>query len=177
MTAGSGAAKPPPMAEAFNEKTLPAQKAERYAAVAEEIAAVLEGEPNLVARMATVASMLANTFEDYFWTGFYVVDPGKPDELVVGPYQGTLGCLRIAFGRGVCGAAARTRQTQVVPDVHAFPGHIACDSRSASEIVVPVVDSQGQLIAVFDVDSERPAAFDALDAEWLERILLRTFAH
>ncbi|WP_374470043.1 GAF domain-containing protein [Phenylobacterium sp.] len=165
------------MAEAFNEKTLPAQKAERYAAVAEEIAAVLEGEPNLVARMATVASMLANTFEDYFWTGFYVVDPGKPDELVVGPYQGTLGCLRIAFGRGVCGAAARTRQTQVVPDVHAFPGHIACDSRSASEIVVPVVDSQGQLIAVFDVDSERPAAFDALDAEWLERILLRTFAH
>jgi GAF domain-containing protein len=164
------------MAEAFNEKSLPAQKAERYAAVAEEIAAVLAGEPNLVARMATVASMLANSFDDYFWTGFYVVDPDKPDELVVGPYQGTLGCLRIAFGRGVCGTAARTRQTQVVPDVHAFPGHIACDSRSASEVVVPVVDSQGRLIAVFDVDSERPAAFDDIDAEWLERILLRTFA-
>jgi GAF domain-containing protein len=165
------------MAEAFNDKILPAEKAERYAAVAEEIAAVLDGEPNLVARMATVASMLANTFDDYFWTGFYVVDPAKPEELVVGPYQGTLGCLRIAFGRGVCGTAARTRQTQVVADVHAFPGHIACDSRSASEIVVPVVDSQGQLIAVFDVDSERPAAFDATDAEWLERILLKTFAH
>jgi len=164
------------MAEAFNDKTLPAAKAERYAAVAEEIAAVLDGEPNLTARMATVGSMLANSFEDFFWTGFYVVDPDKPDELVVGPYQGTLGCLRIAFGRGVCGTAARTRQTQVVEDVHAFPGHIACDSRSASEIVVPVVDAQGRLIAVFDVDSERPAAFDAVDAEWLERILLRTFA-
>ncbi|WP_334162918.1 GAF domain-containing protein [Phenylobacterium sp.] len=164
------------MAEAFNDKTLPDAKTERYAAVAEEIAAVLDGEPNLTARMATVASMLASSFDDYFWTGFYVVDPDKPDELVVGPYQGTLGCLRIAFGRGVCGTAARTRQTQVVEDVHAFPGHIACDSRSASEIVVPVVDAQGRLIAVFDVDSERPAAFDAVDAEWLERILLRTFA-
>lgn len=164
------------MAEAFNDKTLPAEKAERYAAVADEIAAVLQGETNLTARMATVSSMLANTFESYFWTGFYVVDPLKPDELVVGPYQGTLGCLRIAFGRGVCGAAARSRQTQVVQDVNAFPGHIACDSHTLSEIVVPVVDVEGHLIAVFDVDSDRPAAFDAVDAEWLERILQDTFA-
>ncbi len=163
------------MAEAFNEITLPAEKAERYAAVFAEIASVLEGEPNRVARMATVASMLANSFEHYFWTGFYVVDETKGDELVVGPYQGTLGCMRIAFGRGVCGAAAATRQTQVVEDVHAFPGHIACDSRSASEIVVPVIDGRGELIAVFDVDSERPAAFDAVDREWLERILGATF--
>ena len=164
------------MAEAFNELVLPAEKRERYAAVAEEIASVLEGEPNLTARMATVASMLAATFEHYFWTGFYVVDPEKRDELVVGPYQGTLGCLRIAFGRGVCGTAARTRQTQVVADVEAFPGHIACDSRSKSEVVVPVVDRDGRLIAVFDVDSEAPAAFDAADAEWLERILKQVFA-
>jgi L-methionine (R)-S-oxide reductase len=164
------------MAEPFNAKVLPAEKAERYAAVAQEIAAVLEGEPNLTARMATVASMLAATFESYFWTGFYVVDLAKPDELVVGPYQGTLGCLRIAFGRGVCGTAARSRQTQVVKDVSAFPDHIACDSRSMSEIVVPVVDAQGHLIAVFDVDSDKPAAFDSLDAEWLERILQDTFA-
>jgi L-methionine (R)-S-oxide reductase len=164
------------MAEAFNDKVLPTDKAQRYAAVAEEIASVLDGEPNLVARMATVSSMLAAAFPQYFWTGFYVVDPGKPDELVVGPYQGTLGCLRIAFGRGVCGTAARTRQTQVVDDVSAFPGHIACDSRSVSEIVVPVVDAQGHLIAVFDVDSDQPAAFDGLDAEWLERILQDTFA-
>jgi GAF domain-containing protein len=164
------------MAEAFNEIVLPTAKAERYAAVAEEIAAVLAGEPNRTARMATVAGMLASSFDHYFWTGFYVVDPEKPHELVVGPYQGTLGCLRIAFGRGVCGTAAAMRQTQVVADVHAFPGHIACDSRSASEIVVPVFDEAGRLIAVFDVDSERPAAFDAVDREWLERILNATFA-
>jgi L-methionine (R)-S-oxide reductase len=164
------------MAEPFNDKVLPAAKAERYAAVAQEIAAVLDGEPNLTARMATVASMLAASFDHYLWTGFYVVDPEKREELVVGPYQGTLGCLRIAFGQGVCGTAARSRQTQVVEDVNAFPGHIACDSRSVSEIVVPVVDAQGRLIAVFDVDSAAPAAFDALDAEWLERILQDSFA-
>jgi GAF domain-containing protein len=164
------------MAEAFNEKILPAAKAARYAAVAEEIASVLDGEPNRVARMATVASMLANSFESFFWTGFYVVDPDKPRELVVGPYQGTLGCMRIAFGRGVCGTAAETRATQVVEDVNAFPGHIACDSRSASEIVAPVFGKAGELIAVFDVDSEAPAAFDAVDAEWLERILKAVFA-
>ena len=163
------------MAEAFNDKTLTGGKAERYAAVAQEIAAVLAGEPNLTARMATVAAMLAATFEHYFWTGFYVVDPDRPDELVVGPYQGTLGCLRIAFGRGVCGTAAATGETLVVADVHAFPGHIACDSRSMSEIVVPVRDAQDRLIAVFDVDSEAPAAFDWADQAGLERILRATF--
>ena len=164
------------MAEAFNTLALPAAKAARYAAVAEEIAAVLAGEPNLVARMATVAGMLAASFEDYFWTGFYVVDPLKPQELVVGPYQGTLGCLRIAFGRGVCGTAAATGEIQIVEDVNAIANHIACDSRSLSEIVLPVRDAQGRLIGVFDVDSERRAAFDSLDAEWLERILAATFS-
>jgi L-methionine (R)-S-oxide reductase len=164
------------MAEAFNDKILPTEKAQRYAAVAEEIASVLDGEPNITARMATVASMLAASFDHFYWTGFYVVDPDKREELVVGPYQGTLGCLRIAFGQGVCGTAARSRQTQVVEDVNAFPGHIACDSRSVSEIVVPVVDADGRLIAVFDVDAVAPAAFDRLDAEWLERILQDSFA-
>ncbi|WP_374577862.1 GAF domain-containing protein [Phenylobacterium sp.] len=164
------------MAEAFNELTLPAVKAERYAAVAEEIAAVLEGEPNLTARMATVASMLAASFEAFFWTGFYVVDPARERELVVGPYQGTLGCLRIAFGRGVCGAAAASGRTQLVPDVHAFPGHIACDGRSRSEVVVPVFEASGRLIAVLDVDSDRPAAFDEVDVEWLEKIVRDTFS-
>ena len=163
------------MAEAFNERVLPAEKEQRYAAVAEEIAAVLAGEPNLTARMATVAGMLATSFEDYFWTGFYVVDPDKADELVVGPYQGSLGCLRIAFGRGVCGTAAASGQAQIVEDVNAIPNHIACDARSQSEIVVPVRDGAGKLIAVFDVDSERKSAFDALDAQWLERILGATF--
>lgn len=163
------------MAEAFNDKTLTADKAARYAEVTEEIASVLDGEGNLTARMATVASMLASSFDHYFWTGFYVVDPTKDRELVVGPYQGSLGCLRIAYGRGVCGTAAATGQTQLVADVHAFPGHIACDSRSASEIVVPVFDAAGALLAVFDVDSDRPAAFDAVDQQGLETILKATF--
>ena len=154
----------------------PADKGERYAELAAEIAAVLAAELNVTARMATVASMLHDAFESYFWTGFYVVDPARGDELVVGPYQGTLGCLRIAFGRGVCGVAAAERKTQLVEDVHVFPGHIACDSRSNSEIVVPVFDKAGALIAVFDVDSTDLAAFDAVDAEWLERILVATFS-
>ncbi|MFA4893620.1 GAF domain-containing protein [Brevundimonas sp.] len=154
----------------------PADKAARYAELEDEILAVLDGEPNRVARMATVASMLADAFPVFFWTGFYVVDPDKADELVVGPYQGTLGCLRIAFGRGVCGAAARDRATQIVDDVHAFPGHIACDARSASEIVVPVFDADGGLIAVFDVDATETSAFDAADAYALERLMARVFA-
>lgn len=153
----------------------PADKAARYAEVEAEILAVLDGEPNLTARMATVSSMLADAFPTFFWTGFYVADPDKPGELVVGPYQGTLGCLRIPFGRGVCGAAARDRATQVVEDVHAFPGHIACDSRSASEIVVPVIDGAGNLIAVFDIDATETSAFDAVDAQALERLMAKVF--
>lgn len=153
----------------------PADKAARYAEVEAEVLAVLDGEPNLTARMATLASMLADAFDHFFWTGFYVVAPDKADELVVGPYQGTLGCLRIAFGRGVCGTAAATRRTQIVEDVHAFPGHIACDSRSASEIVVPVLDGEGQLIAVFDVDATEKAAFDADDQVALERLMAKVF--
>ncbi|MDP2764176.1 MAG: GAF domain-containing protein [Brevundimonas sp.] len=154
----------------------PADKATRYAEVEGEILAVLDAEPNRVARMATVASMLADAFPAFFWTGFYVVDPDQADTLVVGPYQGTLGCLRIAFGRGVCGAAARDRTTRIVEDVHAFPGHIACDARSASEIVVPVFDAAGALIAVFDVDATETSAFDAADAAALERLMARVFA-
>jgi GAF domain-containing protein len=153
----------------------PADKAARYAEVEGEILAVLDGEPNRTARMATVAAMLADAFPVFFWTGFYVVDPDKADELVVGPYQGTLGCLRIAFGRGVCGTAARDRATRIVDDVHAFPGHIACDSRSASEIVVPVFDGSGALIAVFDVDATETSAFDASDAHALERLMGKVF--
>lgn len=154
----------------------PADKAARYDEVEQEILAVLDGEPNRIAKMATVSSMLADAFPIFFWTGFYVVDDSKSDELVVGPYQGTLGCLRIAFGRGVCGTAAAARETQIVEDVHAFPGHIACDPRSASEIVVPVVDGSGALIGVFDVDATEKAAFDAVDAAALERLLGKVFA-
>jgi L-methionine (R)-S-oxide reductase len=163
------------LAERFNDVVLPVAKAARYAAVAEEVAAVLAGETNVTARLATVAAMLAQAFEHYFWAGFYLVDPQKPDELVVGPYQGTLGCLRIAIGRGVCGVAAAERRTLIVPDVEAFPGHIACDARSKSEIVVPVIGPGGALIGVFDVDAERLDAFDETDAAGLERILRESF--
>ena len=146
-------------------------KAEIYTQTAREIAAGLEGETNNVARMATVSCLLSEAFDSYFWTGFYVVDPNKTEELVVGPYQGTLGCLRIPFSRGVCGAAAKTGDIQIVEDVHAFPGHIACDVRSQSEIVVPVYGPDGKIFAVFDVDSTEVGSFDAVDAAGLAPIL------
>jgi len=164
------------MAEDFDPAHLSDDKRVRYGELAEEVASVLDGERDVIARMATVSSMLHHAFDAFFWTGFYVVDPDKGDELMVGPYQGTLGCLRIPFGRGVCGAAATERRTVIVEDVDAFPGHIACDSRSKSEIVAPVFDPSGRLIAVFDVDSDRPAAFDETDARGIETILRQTFA-
>ena len=164
------------MAETFSPSFLPQAKAARYRELSAEIAAVVAGEPDRVARMASVAAMLAASFEHFFWTGFYQVDTTRKGELVVGPYQGTLGCLRIAFGRGVCGAAAEKRETVIVEDVDAFPGHIACDSRSRSEIVVPVFDPEGVLIAVLDVDSTDYTAFDAQDAAALEQIVNQTFS-
>lgn len=144
-------------------------KSELYRDVRKQIASVIAGETSVTARYATASCLLREAFGDrFFWTGFYVVDPLKPAELVVGPYQGTLGCLRIPFGRGVCGAAAATGTTQLVADVHAFPGHIACDSRSNSEIVVPVFDRDGALAAVLDIDSTEFGAFDAEDQAGLE---------
>ncbi|WP_417464880.1 GAF domain-containing protein [Kordiimonas sp.] len=152
-------------------------KHEIYAETAAQIEAVLEGETDRTAQMATVSCLLSQAFPDsYFWTGFYIVDPARENELVVGPYQGTLGCLRIPFGRGVCGTAAAERETQIVEDVHAIPNHIACDSRSNSEIVVPVFDRSGKLIAVFDVDSTEKGTFDEVDKDWLERIVASIFA-
>lgn len=141
-----------------------------YNDVARQIAAVIEGETSVIARYATAACLLNEAFDYFFWTGFYLVDPLKPTELVVGPYQGTLGCLRIPFGRGVCGACAQKGETIIVKDVHEFPGHIACDSRSNSEIVVPVFDKDGKLVAVLDVDSTELASFDEDDKAGLERI-------
>ncbi|MFY0638073.1 GAF domain-containing protein [Maricaulis maris] len=146
-------------------------KAELYEDVRKQIAAVIAGETSRTARFATASCLLREMFgERFFWTGFYEVDPAKPTELVVGPYQGTMGCLRIPFGKGVCGAAAATGETQLVEDVHAFPGHIACDSRSNSEIVVPVRDADGQLVAVLDIDSTEFGAFDTDDQAGLEAI-------
>jgi len=163
------------MAETFRETQLPIAKTDRYDALTAEVVAVLAGEPDRIARMATIAAMLAQAFDTFLWCGFYLVDPAKDDELVVGPYQGTLGCLRIAFGRGVCGAAALERRTLIVPDVANFPGHIACDARSRSEIVVPVLDPSGTLVAVLDIDSADLAAFDERDAAGLEAIVRQVF--
>lgn len=145
-------------------------KEELYKEVRAEILSVVDGEPSVTARYASAACLLSQKFDDFFWTGFYVVDPVKKNELVVGPYQGTLGCLRIPFGRGVCGTAAQTLTTQLVPDVHKFPGHIACDSRSNSEIVVPVMDENGKLVSVLDVDSTEYDSFDETDRIYLEDI-------
>ncbi len=149
--------------------TYSSDKATAYSQLVEEIASVVAGETSRTARYATTVSLLKAAFgERFFWCGFYEVDPLKQRELVVGPYQGTLGCLRIPFAKGVCGACATQRETIIVPDVHAFPGHIACDSRSNSEIVVPVFDAAGVLVAVLDVDSTEFAAFDDADARGLE---------
>lgn len=144
-----------------------------HAEVTARIRALCAGEDDEVALMATVACELFHAFDDFDWVGFYrVVAPGL---LKIGPYQGGHGCLVIPFERGVCGAAARERRTQVVPDVAAFPGHIACAATTRSEIVVPVFGRDGTLIAVLDIDSDTPAAFDAADAAALEAMVAEVF--
>lgn len=146
----------------------PARKRAHHEEVAGRIRALLEGETDWIAAMATVACELHHAFEAFDWTGFYRLV--APDLLVIGPYQGGHGCLRIPLSRGVCGAAARERRTQLVPDVQAFPGHIACSSTTRSEIVVPVLAPGGRLLAVLDVDSDAEAAFDEVDQAALERL-------
>jgi GAF domain-containing protein len=143
-------------------------KREAYARLRRDVASVLAGVTDEVAAMATISCLLHQGF-GHLWAGFYRVV--APDLLRVGPYQGTLGCLEIAFGRGVCGTAAARRESVVVPDVHAFPGHIACDSASASEIVVPVFDASDRLIAVLDIDSTERARFDEIDRVELEALV------
>ena len=140
-------------------------KQERYESLLPQVASVLEGEKDLIACMANVAAMLHETFR-FWWTGFYRVVAG---ELVLGPFQGPMACTRIRKGRGVCGTAWEKEETQVVPDVEQFPGHIACSSASRSEIVVPVV-SKGVVVAVLDIDSEHLATFDETDRRYLEQV-------
>ena len=141
-------------------------KEARYALLYEQIKSLLAGETDPVARMANVAAMIHFTFH-FFWTGFYRV---VGDELVLGPFQGPLACMRIGYGRGVCGAAWKEARTLVVPDVELFPGHIACSSLSRSEIVVPI-ERDGVILGVLDIDSEALATFDEVDQVWLERIV------
>lgn len=144
-------------------------KEEKYALLYKQICAVLEGESDEIARMANVAAMIQATFR-FWWTGFYRV---CKDVLVLGPFQGPLACMRIAYGRGVCGTAWKERATQLVPDVEQFPGHIACSSASRSEIVVPLFRNN-EVVAVLDIDSEHLATFDDTDKLWLEKIAIVT---
>ena len=145
-----------------------------YPSLAKTIASLTEGETDAVALMATVACEVHHADDRFDWTGFYRVT--EPAVLKIGPYQGGHGCLVIPFSKGVCGAAARTGQVQLVPDVDAFPDHIACASSTRSELVLPVVNGAGQLIAVFDIDSDQPDAFTVQDAEQMLAILKKTFA-
>lgn len=146
-----------------------------YSFTAKTIAALTAGETDVVSLMATVACEVHHADDRFDWTGFYRVT--APQLLKIGPYQGGHGCLSIPFSRGVCGAAARTGATQLVPDVDAFPGHIACASSTRSELVLPVWDGCGALLGVFDIDSDQPSAFTQEDATSLEAILAKTFAH
>ena len=149
-------------------KVAQGSKEDKYALLYAQIKSITEGEDDLIANMANVAAMIQETF-GFWWTGFYRV-VGK--ELVLGPYQGPLACSRIAFGKGVCGTAWKNAKTIIVPDVDAFPGHIACSSASRSEIVVPVFGADGaSIIAVLDIDSASYATFDEIDRIWLERIV------
>ena len=145
-------------------------KPEAYRTLAAQLDALCDGITDPIAVMATMACVLHLGF-GHLWTGFY--RRIGPTKLVVGPYQGTLGCMEIEFGRGVCGTAAQTRKTVIVPDVRFFRGHIACDARSLSEIVVPVFDSQGEVMAVLDIDSAETNTFDEEDRRQLERLVAR----
>ena len=152
-------------------------KEAQYDLLVRQLAALLEGESDVIAKMANVAAVLHETF-GFWWTGFYRVashrhsglDP-ESGELILGPFQGPVACMHIPFGKGVCGTAWKRNESVVVPDVEAFPGHIACSSASRSEIVVPVHDPSGAVTAVLDIDSDKLATFDDTDRVWLEKIV------
>ena len=150
----------------FDQRSLSGDKPQQYAELADQARALLAGEHDPIANAANLSALVYHALPDLNWVGFYLYDG---HELVVGPFQGRPACVRIALDKGVCGAAARTGQTQRVDDVHAFPGHIACDAASRSELVVPL-SRDGALVGVFDLDSPVPARFDVTDQHGLEAI-------
>ena len=151
----------------FASATLTGSKPDQYAQLLAQANALLAGEHDRIANAANLSALVYHSLPGLNWVGFYFFDG---TELVVGPFQGLPACVRIALDKGVCGAAATTRQTQRIADVHAFPGHIACDSASNSEVVVPLVAGDGTLIGVFDIDSPQRARFDADDQRGLEAL-------
>lgn len=144
-----------------------------YGELAEQLAALIEGEPDLVANAANMAALIYHSLPELNWAGFYFAREGN---LVLGPFQGKPACVRIAWGAGVCGSAAARGQAIVVPDVDAFPGHIACDAASRSELVVPLVTGR-RVVGVFDLDSPRPGRFDEVDRAGIERLVALLLAH
>ncbi len=145
-------------------------RAEEYALLIKQLQALIAGERNQIANLANAAALLYHTLQDINWAGFYLIDSQSLDsqELVLGPFQGKPACVRIALGKGVCGTAAARRATVLVPDVHEFPGHIACDPTSRSEMVIPLLSADGHLVGVLDIDSPVIARFDATDQLHLE---------
>lgn len=144
------------------------KKRNRYQRIYSQLKELLEPHDNIIANMSTIVAVLHHKFDYYFWTGFYILQEG---DLIVGPYQGPVACIKLEKDTGVCWAAINKMESIVVPDVHKFPGHIACDSRSNSEIVVPVKDSNGKIKGVLDVDSKDFESFNKVDKEELERIV------
>jgi len=144
------------------------RKEGRYSRIYKQLEDLMKKSDNSISHMATVAAVLHHKMEYFFWTGFYLLQDGK---LLVGPYQGPVACQELAKDSGVCWAGINRKETMIVPDVHQFPGHIACDSRSNSEIVVPLRNKNGVIIGVLDVDSKELASFDEVDAKWLEKIV------
>ena len=143
--------------------------AKRYERIHGQLKDLLTKTNNTTARMSTIAALLHHKFSSFFWTGFYLLENG---ELIVGPYQGPLACQILERNKGVCWAAIRENKSIVVPNVREFPGHIACDSRSNSEIVIPLLDKKNHPLGVLDIDSQKLNAFSEIDKEWLEKIVL-----
>ena len=143
------------------------EKEKHYRLLAQMIEKLIEGETDSISVMANVSAAIQEAM-DFFWTGFYIV---KGDELRLGPFQGSVACMHIPYGRGVCGTAWQRKATIIVPDVEEFPGHIACSSHSRSEIVVPLFDADGNVVAVLDIDSRELNTFDEIDQRWLEKIV------
>ncbi|ARJ24214.1 GAF domain-containing protein [Bacillus mycoides] len=157
----------------FTKESYAGSREEQYETVIKQLDALLTGEPNVVANLSNASAILNQFLDRVNWVGFYVTEG---NQLVLGPFQGMPACVRIPFGRGVCGVAAETKTTQLVADVHQFPGHIACDSASNSEIVVPIM-KEGNIIGVLDIDSPEKNRFDEVDQHYLEKFVETLLKH
>ncbi|MET7019248.1 GAF domain-containing protein [Bacillus mycoides] len=157
----------------FTKESYAGSREEQYETVIKQLDALLTGEPNVIANLSNASALLNQFLDRVNWVGFYVTEG---NQLVLGPFQGMPACVRIPFGRGVCGVAAETKTTQLVADVHQFPGHIACDSASNSEIVVPIM-KEGNIIGVLDIDSPEKNRFDEVDQHYLEKFVETLLKH